>query len=165
MDSGIDSTESSNGSVEEVEGAMEAAPSVDPHSSPNYKNAVVSSSLSPSSSSSQPTASPNTPSSSSTSSTTLAQYSAPSSLRALAASTVNEIQTEVVENVKNQSEPIQGGSQVMKTPPNTPAHNTFKLVSQCVCVCVGIMQCVSLCELVCHGWEINHFALLVTVLG
>uniref|UniRef100_A0A0P4WBD7 Ankyrin repeat domain-containing protein 54 n=1 Tax=Scylla olivacea TaxID=85551 RepID=A0A0P4WBD7_SCYOL len=135
MDSGIDSTESSNGSAEEVEGAMEAAPLVDPLSAPNYKNAgalsssssSLSPSSSPSSSSSLPTARPNTPSSSSTVAL-LSTVSAPSSLRVLAASTVNEIQTEVLENGKNQSEPIQGGSQVvMKTPPNTPAHATFKL--------------------------------------
>ncbi|XP_045111870.1 palmitoyltransferase AKR1-like [Portunus trituberculatus] len=138
MDSGIDSTESSNGSAEEVEGAMEAAPLVEPLSPPHHKNAValssssssLSPSSSPSSSSSLPTARPNTPSSSSSSTTTalLPTVSAPSSLRVLAASTVNEIQTEVLENGKNQSEPIQGGSQVvMKTPPNTPAHTTFKL--------------------------------------
>ena len=38
MDSGIDSTESSNGSAEEVEGAMDAAPLMEPfNGTANYK--------------------------------------------------------------------------------------------------------------------------------
>lgn len=130
MDSGIDSTESSNGSAEEVEAAMDAVPSVAPQNlTPNDKcagtlsssSSSLSLSSSPSSSSSLSAVHPSTPAASS-----IANF-APSSLKALAASTVSEIKTEVLENNKNQTEPLQIGGQDMKTPPNTPAHTAFKL--------------------------------------
>lgn len=115
MDSGIDSTESSNGSVEELGAIIHAAPIEDP------QDAAPGSQ--PSSSISLAAVRPNTPAPCSI----INFY--PASLKDLAASTVSEIETEVLENNKNQAEPLQVGSQDLNTPPNTPAHTTFKLVS------------------------------------
>ncbi|KAG0725955.1 Ankyrin repeat domain-containing protein 54 [Chionoecetes opilio] len=93
MDSGIDSTESSNGSAEEVEeGAMDASAMDPPNAAPKCR-----------------------------------PRSRPVLAEVLAASTVNEIEAEELENTRNDSEGLVGGSQATTTPPNTPAH-AFKLV-------------------------------------